>query len=227
MPEYVPEILEQVRQAYSQTAGASNALVAEPPRPSADSLDACLARAAEGHSRLCPRQVLAVRMGRYAGELLGLELPRQDRRLFTFVETDGCAADGISAATGCRAGRRTLRIEDYGKVAATFVDVETGRAVRIWPHPAARQRAREWHGGAEDSWHTMLESYKVMPAELLLRSAEVTLSVSLEAIISRPGLHVPCGQCGEEIMNEREVHQGGRVLCRSCAGEGYWAARPR
>jgi hypothetical protein len=30
--------------------------------------------------------------------------------------------------------------------------------------------------------------------------------------------------CGEEIINEREVHRAGDVLCRGCAGEAYYAA---
>ena len=50
------------------------------------------------------------------------ELPQTDKRLYTFVETDGCFADGVMVATGCSLGHRTLRLIDYGKVAATFVD---------------------------------------------------------------------------------------------------------
>ena len=72
------------------------------------------------HRHLCPRQVLGVRMGLLAAEVMGLDLPQTDKRLLTIIETDGCAADGISVATGCWVGRRTLRVEDYGKVAATF-----------------------------------------------------------------------------------------------------------
>jgi len=91
------------------------------------------------HRHLCPRQVLGVRMGMLAGELLGLALPQTDKRLYVVAETDGCAVDGISAATNCWVGRRTLRVEDFGKVAATFVDTQTDRAVRI-PLPRAGPR---------------------------------------------------------------------------------------
>ena len=100
-----------------------------------DLLEACAAR----HTRLCPRQVLGLRMGLFGAKTLGLDVPRPDKRLLVIAETDGCMADGLITATGCSVGRRTLRIVDYGKVAATFVDVETGRAVRITPREGVAQ----------------------------------------------------------------------------------------
>jgi len=103
-----------------------------------------LAKSASLHSQLCPRQVLGVRMGTYAGRLLGLELPQTDKRLLTIAETDGCFVDGVSATTGCSVGRRTLRVEDYGKVAATFVDSHTGESLRIVPRANARRLAAEY-----------------------------------------------------------------------------------
>ena len=92
-------------------------------------LDQCAAL----HHHLCPRQVLGVRMGMLAGKVLSLALPQSDKRLLTIMETDGCGADGVAVATNCWVGRRTMRIEDYGKMAATFVDTVTARAVRITP----------------------------------------------------------------------------------------------
>jgi formylmethanofuran dehydrogenase subunit E len=61
-------------------------------------------------------------MGLAGGRWLELEVPQKDKRLLTIAETDGCAADGLAVATGCWVGRRTMRILDFGKVAATFVD---------------------------------------------------------------------------------------------------------
>jgi formylmethanofuran dehydrogenase subunit E len=160
----------------------------------------------------------------YAGELLGLALPQEEKRLFAFVETDGCFTDGVSVATGCRLGRRTLRLVDYGKVAATFVDTETGRAVRISPSKEARSLASRYAPDAPDRWHAQLEGYRVMPAGELLRAEWVSLTVSLEEIISRPGVRVLCANCGEEILNERGVTSEGRTLCRPCAGlDSYYA----
>ncbi len=102
------------------------------------SLAELLEQTARLHHHLCPRQVLGVRMGTWAGELLGLDVPQSGRRLFVIAETDGCGVDGISVATNCWIGRRTLRVEDYGKLAATFIDTVTQRAVRIVPRSSAR-----------------------------------------------------------------------------------------
>jgi len=102
-------------------------------------LEELLQESAAFHRHLCPRQVLGVRMGLLAGRRLGLDVPRDDKRLLTFVETDGCAADGVSVATGCRVGGRTLRVIDFGKVAATFVDTSTGGAIRVAPAPDVRR----------------------------------------------------------------------------------------
>ena len=161
-------------------------------------------------------------MGLYGGKMLGLEVPRQDKRLFVFSETDGCGAGGLSVATNSWVDRRNMRIMDYGKVAATFVDTETGQAVRVIPHPDSRDRAWQYASGAEDNWHAMFEGYQVMPDEELLIAEFVQLTVSMEEIISRPGMRVVCDRCGEEISNQREVKLGDETLCCSCAGEGYY-----
>lgn len=105
------------------------------------------------HKHLCPRQVLGARIGMYAAELFDLELPQTNKRLLAFVETDGCFADGISVTTGCWFGRRTLRLIDHGKVAATFVDTRTSQAIRIWPDPRARDRAATYASDARSRWH--------------------------------------------------------------------------
>ncbi len=78
------------------------------------------ASAERHHGHLCPRQVLGVRMGVYAAEYLAVDVPQDDKRLFAFVETDGCLVDGITAATECSCGHRTMRILDYGKTAASL-----------------------------------------------------------------------------------------------------------
>lgn len=181
-----------------------------------------LQTSAAHHKHLCPRQVLGVRMGMRAAVELGLDLPQSNKRLYTFVETDGCLVDGVSAATGCAVGRRTLQIRDFGKVAATFVDTATGAAIRIFPHPDARQTALLYAPGERDRWHAQLAGYQIMPDEALLVVQPVELSVSMAAIISRPGVRTVCEQCGEEIINEREIVCGGITLCRACAGDSYY-----
>lgn len=176
------------------------------------------------HNHVCPRQVLGARMGLYAASLLGLEVPQTNKRLYTFVETDGCFADGVLVATGCSLGHRTMHLIDYGKVAATFVDTNTERALRLAPREDARRRAAELMPDAKSHWHAQLAAYQILSLDELFQVQDVVLTVSLAALISRPGVRVTCAQCGEEILNEREVLANGHTLCQSCAGTGYWVA---
>jgi formylmethanofuran dehydrogenase subunit E len=181
--------------------------------------------AARHQHHLCPRQVLGVRMGMYAGELFGLDLPQTDKRLFAFVETDGCLTDGIAVATGCWLGRRTMRLVDYGKTAATFVDTQTERAIRIAPSFESRTRAAHYAPDAPDRWHAQLAAYQIMPTDELLTAREVSLTESLAAIISQHGRRVICDKCGEDVINEREVKQDNQVLCRACADKAYYLSK--
>ncbi len=183
-----------------------------------------LQQSAALHRHLCPRQVLGVRMGLLAGKLLHMELPRRDKRLLVFMETDGCAADGVSVATGCWVGRRTMRILDFGKVAATFYDTKSQHAVRIHPSPNSRRLARQLLPKARSRWHAQQEAYQILPDQQLLVAQEVILELNVAALISRPGVRVTCESCGEEIINERQIFQDGRLLCRPCAGEVYYKA---
>jgi len=185
-------------------------------------MDELLQASAALHDHLCPRQILGVRMGLLAADLLSLPLPQTDKRLLTIVETDGCFADGIATATNCWVGHRTLRVVDYGKVAATFVDSETGRAFRVAPHPQARERAPLYAEGARGHWQTYLFGYQRMPVDQLFVWREVALVDDVRAIISHPKARAVCARCGEEVVNEREVIQDGRVICRACADGAYY-----
>ena len=174
------------------------------------------------HHHLCPRQVLGVRMGMYAGELLGLKLPQTGKRLLAIMETDGCGADGVSVASNCWVGHRTLRIVDYGKVAATFIDTKTETAVRITPHPLSRERALAAYPDAPNRWQGYLIGYQRLDLADLLVYQRVQLKEDLRRLISRAGYRADCELCGEEILNEREVFMDNKTLCRACAGGAYY-----
>jgi len=178
------------------------------------------------HRPICPRQVLGARIALFAGEYLDLELPRDDKRLFVIVETDGCALDGIAVTTGTNVGKRTMRVMDYGKVAATFVDTKSGEAVRIAPRTGIRSDARNYAPDARNRWTAQLEGYQMMPTRELLKAEPVQLTINLERIISRAGVRANCEVCGEEIMNKREVVRNGTVLCRPCDGDAYFERIP-
>jgi len=183
-----------------------------------------LDESAARHSHLCPRQVLGVRMGMLAADLLGIDLPQSDKRLVVISETYGCTVDGIEVSTGCSAGARTLYFEDYGKVAASFIDSQTGQAVRLVPLDSARVEAAVFAPEANGDWQAQLLGYQRMPAERLFRIQRIELVTPLELILSRPSARAVCEACGEEIKNERERVVGGQVLCRACAGPAYYRA---
>lgn len=182
-----------------------------------------LAVTAARHSHLCPRQVLGVRAGLAGAERLALAVPRADKRLLVIVETDGCFADGIEVATGATVGHRTLRVEDYGKIAVTLVDKESVQAVRVTPQPDIRQRAADYAPAEKNLYQIYLHGYQLMPGTELFAFQDVRLTTPLEKIISQEGLRVCCAMCGEEVINERELQVNGQPLCRACAGPAYYA----
>lgn len=182
---------------------------------------ACASSAAQ-HERLCPRQVLGVRIGIAAGHALGLTLPRDDKRLLLFAETDGCVLDGVTAATGCTVGHRTLRIVDYGRVAVTAVDVETERAVRIAPRAGVRELAISFAGDALPRYYAQVEGYQQIPEHDLLRVEPVSLTFDLAALLGRRGTRVDCSRCGEEVLNGREAYVSGGAVCPGCQAGAYY-----
>jgi formylmethanofuran dehydrogenase subunit E len=174
------------------------------------------------HSHLCPRQILGVRIGLRGIGSLHLESNLGNKRLLLISETDGCFADGLSAATNCTVGHRTLRVEDYGKVAATFVDTQSGRAIRVAPVLNIRQRAYAYAPDETRHYFAQMQAYQIIPDDEMFTVQEVTLKTPIEQIVSHPGLRVDCDVCGEEIMNQREIHQNRLTLCRACARGGYY-----
>ncbi|GAB4480052.1 MAG: FmdE family protein [Anaerolineales bacterium] len=183
-----------------------------------------LEKSSRDHDHLCPRQILGVRLGLAGMTALGFDSPPEKKRLLVIVETDGCFADGVIAATDCTVGHRTLRVEDYGKTAATFVDTLTGQAVRLAPALDIRQKAYAYAPAEPRHYFAQMQAYQVMPADEMFSVTPVMLHTPIESIVSRAGVRVNCDVCGEEIMNEREIHQDGLTLCRACAGRSYYCA---
>jgi len=183
-----------------------------------DLFDQCSAR----HDHLCPRQVLGVRMGLAGADALGIELPNHRKQLLTIVETDGCFADGIEVSTGCTIGHRTLRLEDCGKVAATFVDVASNKAIRLIPRPEIREQARLYCPDESRRYFYQMLGYQKMPDWELFQAEDVELVKPIERIRSRAGARAICELCGEEILNEREVENNRRILCLACNGKAYY-----
>jgi len=185
-------------------------------------LQTLLELSASRHTHLCPRQVIGVRLGLAGAAALEIEVPQKKKSLLVIVESDGCFADGVEVATGCTVGHRTLRVEDYGKIAATFIDTKLGHAVRVAPQLDVRQKALDYAPDQKKRYFAQLDGYQVIPIEELFFIENVQLTTPLTEIISRAGVRVNCDICGEEIINEREICYENKVLCKSCCGTSYY-----
>jgi formylmethanofuran dehydrogenase subunit E len=191
------------------------------------SLEDYLTLAAERHKHLCPGQVLGVRMAMLGLRSLGIADPdAHGKRLVTFVEIDRCATDAVGVVTGCSLGRRSLKYVDYGKVAATFVDLETGAAVRVCARDDSRAKAREMFPEIAKPHRQQMEAYKVMNDADLFTVENVKVHLAPQDLPGGPRSRVQCDSCGEGINHGREVRREGRVLCRACAGEAYYKVVP-
>jgi formylmethanofuran dehydrogenase subunit E len=188
------------------------------------SFDELLLDAEIAHGHLCAGQVLGVRMAMLGLELLGLDDPygKDRKRLVTYIEIDRCMTDAIGVVTGCRLGKRALKFRDWGKVAATFVDLESGKAVRITATERSKTLARQLHPEMESKNQQQMQAYREMPADDLFTIQWVKVAVAPEELPGYKGQRVVCAECGEGINFRREVRRDGTILCRACAGERYY-----
>ena len=190
------------------------------------SLDEYLRDAERAHGHICAGQVLGVRLALLGLQKLGIDDPQgKDRkRLVTFVEIDRCATDAVGVVTGCRLGKRALKFRDWGKMAATFVDVNNGKAIRIAAKESSKALARQMHPEIESKNQQQMLAYREMSDDDLFTAQWVKVDLPPEEFPGYKGERVTCEECGEGINFRREVQREGKVLCRACAGESYYQA---
>jgi formylmethanofuran dehydrogenase subunit E len=188
------------------------------------SFDEYLRDAETAHGHLCAGQVLGVRLAMLGLKKLGIDDPQgKDRkRLVTFVEIDRCATDAVAVVTGCRLGKRALKFRDWGKMAATFVDVNAGRAIRIAAKESSKALARTMHPEIESKNQQQMLAYREMADDDLFATQWVTVDLPAEEFPGYKGERIVCENCGEGINFRREVRREGKVLCRPCSGESYY-----
>jgi formylmethanofuran dehydrogenase subunit E len=198
------------------------------------SLDEYLRDAEQAHGHLCAGQVLGVRLAMLGLAKLGIDDPRgnknkEDRkRLVTFVEIDRCATDAVAVVTGCRLGKRALKFRDWGKVAATFVDISTGKAIRIAAKESSKTLARQMHPEIADKNQQQMLAYREIADDDLFTTQWVKVDLPPEEFPGYKGERVVCDVCGEGINFRREIRSEDKdtdrtkVLCRACAGERYY-----
>jgi formylmethanofuran dehydrogenase subunit E len=192
------------------------------------SFDEYLRDAEQAHGHLCAGQVLGVRLAMLGLQKLGIDDPhgKDRKRLVTFVEIDRCATDAVAVVTGCRLGKRALKFRDWGKMAATFVDVSTGKAIRVAAKESSKSRAREMHPEIANKNQQQMRAYREMSDEDLFATQWVKVELPPEEFPGYKGERVACEACGEGISFQREVRRDGKVLCRACAGEIYYERLP-
>jgi formylmethanofuran dehydrogenase subunit E len=217
--------------------------------PAPATLDSLLHDAELAHGHLCAGQILGVRMAMLALRLLHLPDPRgadaesraARKRIVTFVEIDRCATDAIAVVTACRLGKRALKFRDWGKMAATFIDLGPGaalkppqpdlsgsRAVRISALDSSKARAAELYPDLDKNSAQML-AYRTLPDEELFSTLWVRVPLGPEEM---PGYKPPsgsaritCHRCGEGISFARESRTAsGETLCQPCSNSAlqYW-----
>ena len=176
------------------------------------------------HGHLCPGQILGVRMSMLGLKKIGIKDPKgRDRKnLMVFVEIDRCATDAIQSVTGCSIGKRTLKFLDYGKMAATFVDLKTGNAVRILAKDESKDRAKNYFPEIADKYQCQTAAYKIMSDDELFEWEDVKVEIPEQDMPGRPIKRVRCDKCGEHVQDMREIYLDGKVLCKACAGGAYY-----
>src|SRR6202020_1600542 len=183
-----------------------------------ESLEELLRQAEVAHGHLCAGQVLGVRMAMLGCLRLGITEPRSTdrKRLVTYIEIDRCATDAIGVVTGCRLGKRALKFRDWGKMAATFVDLDTRRAIRIAARESSKTLARELHPEIENKNLQQMAAYREMRDEDLFDEQWVQVTLDAREFPGYKGERVACAQCGEGINYDRFLVGEGQTLCLSC-----------
>ncbi len=183
----------------------------------------------KAHGHLCPGQVVGVRMAMLGCRLIELDDPSrmpQIKKIIVYVEIDRCAADAIAYVTGVKLGRRSLKFVDNGIMAATFVNLESGKAFRILSTEESREMAAQYAPDVVHKNQQQLEAYKVMPEEVLFKVTPVIVDVPVHDMPGPSRFKAQCQQCGQVVRDKKEVLIDGRVLCRPCAYGSYYRPAP-
>jgi formylmethanofuran dehydrogenase subunit E len=193
------------------------------------SFEDLLETSAAAHGHLCPGQVVGVRMAILGCRLIGLDEPtRRDqiKKLIVYVEMDRCTADAVAHVTGVKLGRRSLKFVDYGIMAATFLNLETGKAFRVVSTEEARDLAGVYAPEVSGTSRQQLAAYCRMPDSVLFRVQQVRVPLKPVDLPGPTQRKTACSRCGQVVRDGREVIHDGDYICRPCA-EGAYFSNPR
>ncbi len=188
------------------------------------SFEDLLEEATRIHGHVCAGQVIGVRMCILALSYLKILDPKgaDRKKLYVFVEIDRCATDAIQTVTGCSLGKRSMKWVDHGVMAATFVNLESSKAVRVTALEEARELSKGYCSDIFDKYARQLEAYKIMPEDELFRVEEVIVEIPEENLPGRPLKRVRCEECSDWVQDKRDIQVDGKILCRGCAYGRYY-----
>ena len=179
----------------------------------------------KAHGHLCPGQVIGVRMAMLGCELIEMDEPTQlpqIKSLIVYVEIDRCATDAIAFVTGARLGRRSLKFVDNGIMAATFVNLDSGKAFRVRARETSRKLVADYAPEKEDKLEQQLLAYRKMPQDVLFEVQAVEVDVPISDLPGPTQFKIECESCGVIVRDKREIQRNGQVLCRNCGGCSYF-----
>lgn len=165
------------------------------------------------HGHVCFGIAMGTKMSLAALKNLGLEPNVKNKNLIVYAEIDRCMTDAIQVITGCTLGHRTLKYVDYGKFAATFVNLSNNEAIRL-----TIKESCEIKGSPEEVVSKMAK----LPDSEVVNIQKVTVKISEFDLPGFPKKREYCSVCGERIMDGREVVHNDKLLCRACANGKYY-----
>ena len=190
-----------------------------------EALDQLLRECEAHHGHMCAGQLLGARMAMLGCSVVGVDDPRgiDRKKLIVWVEIDRCMADAVSAVTGVRLGKRSLKFVDYGKVAATFLNTSTNEAVRIVARESSRQLADTRYPEIANKRDRQFRTYSEASDDELFVTQRVKVDLNEMDLPGSPRSRVMCGECGEGVNDGREIEFGaGQVRCRACVDGAYY-----
>ena len=152
-----------------------------------------LQRCIESHGHYCTGQSLGVRIAKKGLELVS---PEDVKDLIVFIENDRCIADAVLMATGVRLGRRNLKYVDYGRMAATFVNLKKDIAWRVCLTPGEKEK----NGGPEEKEHGL-----TLPEEEPLAWKKDKAYLKQEELPGQTRRTVICGGRGGKVFEGKDA----------------------
>lgn len=172
-----------------------------------------LKKAGDFHGHVCTGIVFGTRISLAAMKTLGLDPDVKNKNLIVYAEIDRCMTDAVQVVSGCHMGHRSLKYIDYGKFAATFVNTDTGEAVR------GTIKASFKNG---DNIEELIKTIARIPEHEVVKLQEVKVDIPETDLPGFPRQSANCSVCGERIMDGREVIKSEKIFCRACAGGKYY-----